>query len=72
MGRMPSSVAMKLTHLSSLDTASGRKGLPGASQLDRAVWDELQSHWDSVALQAASFGSTAEMTRVQMGFSCNA
>jgi putative restriction endonuclease len=57
MGRTPSSVAMKLTNLASLDpqiTASGRKGLPGASQLDRAVWDELQSHWDSIALQAAS------------------
>jgi putative restriction endonuclease len=57
MGRTPSSVAMKLTNLASLDpqiTANGRKGLPGASQLDRTVWDELQTHWDSVALQAAS------------------
>jgi putative restriction endonuclease len=57
MGRTHSSVAMKLTNLASLDpqiTASGRKGLPGASQLDRAVWSELQDHWDAVALQAAS------------------
>jgi len=57
MGRTHSSVAMKLTNLASLDpqiTASGRKGLPGASQLDRTVWNELQTHWDAVALQAAS------------------
>jgi len=57
MGRTPGSVAMKLTNLASLDaqiTANGRKGLAGASRLDRAVWSELQSHWDAVALQAAS------------------
>jgi putative restriction endonuclease len=57
MGRTPSSVAMKLTNLASLDpqiTASGRKGLPGASQLDREVWADLQSNWDSVAMDAAA------------------
>jgi putative restriction endonuclease len=57
MGRTPSSVAMKLTNLASLDpqiTASGRKGLPGASQLDREVWAELQSNWDAVATDAAA------------------
>ncbi|MEY2844153.1 MAG: hypothetical protein RI920_2190, partial [Pseudomonadota bacterium] len=57
MGRTPSSVAMKLTNLASLDpqiTASGRKGLPGASQLDREVWAELQANWDAVAMDAAA------------------
>lgn len=57
MDRTPSSVAMKLTNLASLDpqiTANGRKGLPGASALDRSVWAELQSHWDVTALQAAA------------------
>lgn len=55
MGRTPSSVAMKLTNLASLDpqiTASGRKGLPGASSLDRAVWRDLQGDWDTTALAA--------------------
>ena len=55
MERTPSSVAMKLTNLASLDpqiTASGRKGLPGASALDKAVWNELQSNWDTTALAA--------------------
>ncbi len=60
MGRTPSSVAMKLTNLASLDpqiTASGRKGLAGASILDRSVWEELQSHWDATAMQASeAFG----------------
>lgn len=57
MGRTPSSVAMKLTNLASLDpqiTANGRKGLAGASALDRSVWAELQSHWDVTATQAAT------------------
>lgn len=55
MQRTPSSVAMKLTNLASLDpqiTANGRKGLRGASALDRAVWDELQGNWDATALAA--------------------
>lgn len=55
MGRTPSSVAMKLTNLASLDpqiTASGRKGLPGASSLDRAVWSDLKGDWDTTAMAA--------------------
>lgn len=55
MGRTPSAVAMKLTNLASLDpqiTGNGRKGLPGASQLDREVWAQLQARWDETALAA--------------------
>jgi putative restriction endonuclease len=55
MGRTPSAVAMKLTNLASLDpqiTANGRKGLPGASHLDREVWAQLQARWDETALAA--------------------
>lgn len=55
MDRTPSSVAMKLTNLASLDpqiTANGRKGLSGASELDRAVWGELECDWDTTALVA--------------------
>jgi hypothetical protein len=39
--RTPSSVAMKLCNFASLDpkiTRSGRKGLDGASKLDRQIW----------------------------------
>jgi putative restriction endonuclease len=46
MGRGPSSVAMKLCNLASLDPEillSGRKGLPGASQLDRDTWTEYHT-----------------------------
>ncbi len=44
MGRTAGSVAMKLCNFASLDpivTASGRKGLPGASDLDRELWKEF-------------------------------
>jgi len=45
--RSPSSVAMKLSNLASLDpviTGSGRKGLAGASQADRELWQEFSQH----------------------------
>ena len=45
MGRTNSSVAMKLSNLASLDPvlqARGIKGLKGASELDREMWDEFQ------------------------------
>lgn len=52
MARSPGSVAMKLCNLASLDPAvkaRGRKGLPGASELDRRVWKEFQEQRDSLA-----------------------
>jgi putative restriction endonuclease len=57
IGRTPSSVAIKLTNLASLDPqiiASGRKGMGHASKLDEEIWQELQTHWDPVALEAAA------------------
>jgi putative restriction endonuclease len=57
IGRTPSSVAMKLTNLASLDPqiiASGRKGMGHASKLDEDIWQELQNNWDPVALEAAA------------------
>ena len=51
MDRTPSSVAMKLSNLASLDpviTESGRRGLPSASALDKKMWGEFSSnatHW---------------------------
>lgn len=48
MGRTPSSLAMKLTNIASLDpviTATGRVGLTGASHADRAMWLEMNTDW---------------------------
>lgn len=47
MGRTPSSLAMKLSNLASLDPvqqARGIKGLSGASKQDREMWIEFQSN----------------------------
>jgi putative restriction endonuclease len=47
LGRTPSSVAMKLSNLASLDPAlkiRGIKGLEGASNLDRETWDEFHTN----------------------------
>ncbi len=57
IGRTPSSAAMKLTNIASLDPqiiARGRKGMDRASNQDKAIWQELQGNWDAVALEAAA------------------
>ena len=52
IGRTPSALAMKLTNLASLDPqirSTGRKGLSGASQADRDIWQEMTSDWTRLA-----------------------
>jgi putative restriction endonuclease len=51
MGRSPSSLAMKLSNLASLDPvqrARGIKGLSGASKQDRDMWSEFHSHLETL------------------------
>jgi len=69
--RTPSALAMKLTNIASLDPIirnSGRSGLTGASAADRAMWNEMQSNWETFvnemdAAEANLIGTsqTAEM-----------
>lgn len=57
IGRTPSSIALKLVNLASLDpmiVTSGRSGMSNASAMDRKIWEELQANWDTVALEAAA------------------
>jgi putative restriction endonuclease len=52
MGRSPSSLAMKLSNLASLDPvqkARGIRGLPGASEQDRRMWKEFHSNLIALA-----------------------
>lgn len=64
--RTPSSVAMKLCNLASLDPAQqarGVAGLKGASAADRAVWAEFHADWERMAFEseqrwAALMGTT--------------
>lgn len=54
IGRTPSALAMKLVNLASLDpsiTSTGRKGLKGASNLDREIWDEFHADWERLAVE---------------------
>ena len=49
LGRTSGSLAMKLSNLASFDPAlklRGIKGLPGASALDRSVWNEFHTNLD--------------------------
>ena len=52
MGRTPSSLAMKLSNLASLDPvqrARGIKGLSGASKQDREMWNQFHSDINDLA-----------------------
>lgn len=53
--RTPSSVAMKLSNLASLDPfhqERGVKGLSGASKSDREIWSEFHSDWEGLAIES--------------------
>jgi hypothetical protein len=55
IGRSSSSVAMKLCNFASLDpkiTESGRKGLAGASRLDRDTYAEFGQDWTGLVARA--------------------
>ena len=57
IGRSSSSVAMKLCNFASLDpkiTESGRKGLAGASRLDRETYAEFGQDWTGLVARAES------------------
>src|SRR6186713_2996274 len=52
LARPPGSLAMKLCNLASLDPTlrmRGIRGLTGASELDRQVWDEFHAQIDTLA-----------------------
>ncbi len=56
LGRTPSSLAMKLVNFASLDpsiTSTGRTGLGNASRADKAIWDEFNEDWESLAVESA-------------------
>lgn len=53
--RTPSALAMKLANFASLDpkiTSTGRKGLENVSAADRALWEDMQTDWESFAIEA--------------------
>ncbi len=54
--RTSSSVAMKLANFASLDpkiTGSGKRGLAGASKLDRELYARFAQNWDKLVIVAA-------------------
>lgn len=58
VGRTPSSIAMKLANFASLDpkiTESGRKGLIGATALDREIWNEFHNDWTRLIMEAEGY-----------------
>lgn len=60
LGRTHSSVAMKLGNFASLDpvvTDTGRKGLKGASKLDRLVFSRFSADWTSLVAHTENIWS---------------
>lgn len=65
IGRTPGAVAMKLSNFASLDpaiTGTGRKGLEGASNLDREVWAEFHADWEKLAVESETLRRNLERT----------
>ncbi len=55
LGRTPSSVAMKLNNITSLDpdeSLRGVRGLRGASSVDRTIWAEFQKDWEQATAES--------------------
>ncbi len=55
LGRTPSSLAMKLGNLASLDPvqqARGIRGLSGASKADREIWNEFTANWEKLGTES--------------------
>lgn len=55
LDRTPSSVAMKLCNLASLDPAHHQRGIKGLSKVsagDRQIWDEFHSDWGRLAVES--------------------
>jgi len=53
IGRTPSSIALKLTNLASLDAYHRNRGVSGmanASKMDKQVWAEFQEDWEAMGL----------------------
>ena len=69
--RTPSSLAMKLTNFASLDpeiTSTGRKGLQNVSAADRALWEDMQTDWESFAVEAQdAINSLGGTTMIEAG-----
>jgi hypothetical protein len=75
IGRTPDALAMKACNFASLDPAfrrTERKGLSGASNSDRALWDEFAGNAEQVAAEAEEVfarieptAATAQLVEVQ-------
>ena len=53
--RTPSSVAMKLNNITSIDPEEnkrGVRGLRGSSKLDQMTWEEFQNDWENMAAES--------------------
>jgi len=63
IGRTSGAVSMKLNNFASIDpaiTGSGRKGLDGASSLDREIWAEFHADWEILALECSLLNTQLE------------
>lgn len=68
IGRTPSSVAYKLVNFASLDPSLKKRGIKGAantSKLDKEIWKEFISHWDTIPYESEKLFAEFEKTTVE-------
>ncbi|MGE9266543.1 MAG: HNH endonuclease [Verrucomicrobiales bacterium] len=68
LGRTPGSIAMKLSNFTYLDPAEGGKGLSGASQLDRSIWDEFYQRHEALADESEPLIENPTITTLKESF----
>lgn len=68
IGRTPGSVSLKLVNFASLDPslkARGIKGAENASKLDKEIWNEFYSNWNSLPFESEKLRAKAEHTTIE-------
>jgi putative restriction endonuclease len=66
--RSVNSVALKLVNFSSLDPslqARGIKGMSGASNLDKIIWNEFYNNWDDALIESEKLLAKTKHTTIE-------
>lgn len=68
IGRTPGSISFKLGNFGSFDPSlknRGVGGLPNASKLDKAIWDEFYNNWEERAYESEVLRAKYEKRKVE-------
>ena len=65
LNRTPGSIAYKLVNFASLDPTLKQKGADHTSKLDKEIWNEFYSNWDSLPFESEKLLANFQNTTVE-------